>query len=226
MKQKHWIILFVIVLAGDLIGIQLQNNFLQTIFKPLILPVLTGYFLYETNAISNTLKKWIVLALFFSWGGDVLLMFVPKNELFFLLGLASFLLAHIFYIIFFHHVRVREKIKSNPWFLVIVVIYYAVLTSWLSPFLGDMKLPVRIYGIVISIMLMLAMHVLAIKNKTSGKWMLIGAMLFVISDSVLAINKFYEPFDAAGIIIMLTYGLAQLLIVKGASNYLNTTDKE
>jgi uncharacterized membrane protein YhhN len=149
-------------------------------------------------------------------------MFVPKNELFFLLGLASFLLAHIFYIIFFHHVRVRESINSNPWFLVIVVIYYAALTSWLSPFLGEMKLPVRIYGIVISIMFMLAMHMFVIKNKVAGKWMLFGALLFVISDSVLAINKFYEPFDAAGIIIMLTYGLAQLFIVKGAAEYINS----
>ena len=43
-----------------------------------------------------------------------------------------------------------------------------------------------------------------------------GALLFVISDSVLAINKFYQPFEVAGVIIMLTYGLAQLFIVEGA----------
>ena len=72
------------------------------------------------------------------------------------------------------------------------------LISWLSPYLGDMKLPVRIYGIVISFMFMLAMHMLFIKNKTAGKWMMIGALLFVISDSVLAINKFYQSFEAAG----------------------------
>jgi len=225
MKQKHWILLFVIVLAGDIVGVQLNNNLLQIIFKPLIIPVLVGYFNSEVQHITRGITKWVLFALIFSFGGDVLLMFVPKNEIFFLLGLASFLLAHIFYIIFFHHVRIKERIKSNPWFLIIVVVYYAALTSWLSPYLGEMKLPVRIYGIVISIMFMLAIHTLAIKNKLAGKWMMWGALLFVISDSVLAINKFYQPFEAVGVIIMLTYGLAQLFIVKGAAEYIRLRDK-
>ncbi len=226
MKQKHWILLFIIILTGDIIGIQSDNILLQTIFKPLIIPVLIGYFLSQTSGIAIHFKKWIVLALLFSWGGDVLLMFQDKKEIFFLLGLSSFLLAHVFYIVFFHQVRVREKIKSNPWLLVVVVIYYAALINWLSPYLGDMKIPVRIYGIVISFMFMLAMHMLFIKNKEAGKWMMIGALLFVVSDSVLAINKFYQSFEVAGVLIMLAYGLAQLFIVKGASHYINSRDKE
>jgi uncharacterized membrane protein YhhN len=226
MKKKLWFIIFITILAGNLIGIQLNNGLLQYITKPLIIPVLAGYFLSQTNTVTSSLKKWIIAALFFSWAGDVLLIFVSKNEIFFLLGLASFLIAHIFYIVFFHHVRVRENIKSNPWLLVIVVVYYAALISWLSPFLGEMKLPVRIYGIVISVMFMLAMHMQSIKNKIAGNWMIWGALLFVISDSVLAINKFYQPFEAANVIIVLTYGLAQLLIVKGAASYILSSDKE
>jgi uncharacterized membrane protein YhhN len=200
--------------------------FLQYGCKALLLPLLIVFLFSSLSGVSTTLKKWIFAALFFSWAGDVLLMFQAKKEIFFLLGLASFLIAHIFYIVFFHYVRVRENVKSNPWLLVIVVVYYAALISWLSPFLGDMKLPVRIYGIIISIMLMLAMHMLSIRNKIAGKWMMWGALLFVISDSVLAINKFYEPFEAAGIVIMLTYGMAQLFIVKGAVGYINSSDKE
>ena len=226
MKKELWLIIFITILAGNLTGIQLNNELLQDITKPLIIPVLAGYFLSQISTVTSSLKKWIIAALFFSWAGDVLLMFVSKNELFFLLGLASFLIAHIFYIVFFHHVRVRENIKSNPWLLVIVVIYYAALISWLSPFLGEMKLPVRIYGIIISIMFMLAMHMLSIKNKIAGSWMMWGALLFVISDSTLAINKFYQPFDAANVIIMFTYGLAQLFIVKGAASYIILSDKE
>ncbi len=226
MKEKHWILLFVIVLAGDIAGVQLDNTLLQTIFKPLIIPVLIGYFGSQVKSITTGIAKWVLFALIFSLAGDVLLMFQAKKEIFFLLGLASFLIAHIFYIIFFHHVRVRENVKSNPWLLVIVVVYYATLISWLSPYLGEMKLPVRIYGIVISIMFMLAMHMLSIKNKTAGSWMMWGALLFVISDSVLAINKFYQPFEAANVIIMLTYGLAQLFIVKGAASYIISRDKE
>jgi uncharacterized membrane protein YhhN len=134
--------------------------------------------------------------------------------------LSSFLLAHIFYIVFFHKVRLQESIKGNPWLLIVVVIYYAALISWLSPYLGDMKMPVRIYGIVISFMLMLAMHMLFLRNKAAGYWMMVGALLFVVSDSVLAINKFYQAFELAGVVIMLTYGLAQLFIIKGTVKYI------
>lgn len=226
MKQKHWILIFAIVLLGDLLGIQLENNILQFIFKPLIIPVVIGYFDSQINNIIKGINKWILLALIFSWLGDVLLMFQDKKDIFFLLGLSSFLLAHVFYIIYFHKVRVRENVKSNPWLLVIVVIYYAALISFLSPYLGDMKLPVRIYGIVISFMFMLAMHMLFIRNKEAGKWMMIGALLFVLSDSLLALNKFYKPFEFASIMIILTYALAQFFIVKGAVGYFNSIDKE
>ena len=67
---------------------------------------------------------------------------------------------------------------------------------------------------------------LFIKNKLAGQWMMAGALLFVISDSVLAINKFYQPFKAADVIIMLTYGLAQLFIAKGAAMYIISGYKE
>jgi uncharacterized membrane protein YhhN len=65
---------------------------------------------------------------------------------------------------------------------------------------------------------------LYINNKNAGKWMMIGALLFVISDSVLAVNKFYQAFEAAGIVIMLTYGLAQFLIVEGAVRYIRSSN--
>ena len=220
MKRQYWLIAFLLVLAADIIGIQINNEILQYISKPLIIPVLIGYFLSQTGIVASSLKRWIIAALFFSWGGDVLLMFQPKDEIFFLLGLSSFLLAHIFYIIFFHHVRVREGIKSNPWLLLVVAVYYEALIGWLSPYLGEMKLPVRIYGIVISFMFMLATHMLFIKNKWAGQWMMTGALLFVMSDSVLASNKFYQPFELAGVLIMLTYGFAQLFIVEGAIKYI------
>ncbi|MEO7394826.1 MAG: lysoplasmalogenase [Chitinophagaceae bacterium] len=226
MKKGYWLLVFIIVLIAHVTGIQLNNELLQSISKPLIIPALLGYFFFYATVTVSNLKKWILLALFFSWGGDILLMLQNKDQIFFLLGLSSFLAAHIFYIVFFHYVRVRENVKSNPWLLVFVVVYYAILISWLSPHLGEMKLPVRIYGVVISVMFMLAMHMLFIKNKMQGKWMMAGALFFVISDSVLAINKFYQPFKGAGVLIMLTYGLAQLFIVSGAINYINSVDKE
>lgn len=153
-------------------------------------------------------------------------MFQQNDDLFFILGLSAFLIAHIFYIIFFHQLRVKENVKGNAWLLLLVVVYYAVLITLLSPYLHDMKLPVRVYALVISFMFMLAMHMLFIKNKIAGRWMMTGALLFVISDSVLAIDKFYQSFAIAGALIILTYGLAQLFIAEGAIKYITSEDKE
>ena len=226
MKKQSWILLFAVVLIANIAGGLLKNHLIDYVSKPLIVPSLAGYFLSQTGKTLSPLKKWLVLALFFSWAGDILLMFQPKSSFFFLPGLSAFLIAHISYIIFFHQVRIKENVKGNAWLLLIVVIYYAALITFLSPYLGDMKLPVRIYGIVISFMFMLAMHMLFIKNKRAGQWMMVGALLFVISDSTLAINKFYQSFEIAGVVIMLTYGMAQLFIVEGANRYINFDRKE
>ena len=220
MRKKYRIIVFILILLADLIAVQLNYKIAEYVFKPLIVIWLFAYFILQTRLVKSDLKKWIIIALLFSWLGDVLLMLQGDNSVFFLLGLSAFLLAHMCYILFFHFVRTRENVKSRWYLLLIVVVYYTFLISILSPGLGEMKLPVRIYGIVISFMFMLAMHMLFIKNKTAGLSMMIGASLFVISDSVLAINKFYQPFPQAAVIIMLTYGLAQFFIAEGAGRYI------
>lgn len=226
MNKRLLIFLFAASLAINIIGGLFNKQWIEYISKPLIIIILVVYFLIQTSNTKPALKKWILAALFFSWAGDVLLMFQQNESLFFLLGLSAFLIAHIFYIVFFHQVRIKEKLKSNWLFLLIVVVYYAGLVSFLSPNLDDMKLPVRIYGLVISFMFMLAMHMLYIKYKKAGLLMMAGALLFVISDSVLAINKFYQSFEFAGVVILLTYGIAQFFIAEGALRYINSISKE
>lgn len=66
------------------------------------------------------------------------------------------------------------------------------------------------------------MHMVFIKNKIAGRLMITGALLFLISDSTLAVDKFYQSFEMGGIIIMLTYGLAQLFITEGAIQYIQS----
>lgn len=122
-------------------------------------------FVLQLRYVQNSLKKWIIFALFFSWLGDVSLMFHQEDPLFFLLGLSSFLVSHVFYILFFHFIRIKEMVKSRWYLLLIVAIYYAVIIVILSPHLGDMKLPVRIYAVVISFMFLLAMHMVFIKKR-------------------------------------------------------------
>jgi uncharacterized membrane protein YhhN len=220
LRKQTWIILFFIILIANISGGLLKDQWLDYISKPLIVVSVVAYFLSQTSGSSTTLKKWILPALFFSWVGDILLMFQVASQLFFLLGLSSFLLAHIFYIIFFQSIRAREKTTPKLWLLLIVLVYYTALISFLSPHLRDMKLPVIIYGAVISLMLSLALDMLFISNKRAGRWMMTGALLFVLSDSVLAINQFYQSFPLAGVIIMLTYGLAQLFIIEGSIKYI------
>ena len=214
LKRNSWIAIFFLVLAVHLVSIAIENSLIENITKPFLVVVLLLF--YSSSGGQSLLRKWIISALVFSWIGDVLLMFQSKNENFFLFGLCAFLLAHIFYIVYFHRLRVMENIRSNAWFLLLVVVYYAALISFLSPYLGEMKLPVRIYGLVISFMFLLALHMRSLRNRAAGGLMILGAAFFVISDSILAINKFYQSFDSAGILIMLTYGLAQLFLVLGA----------
>lgn len=219
MKKQTWILLYGLLLAADITGILLQLELIETIAKSLLMPALLGYFISYSRALTSSLKNWIIGALLFSWAGDVLLIFQSRDSLFFLLGLSAFLLAHIFYIIYFHKIKSREKTPEITWLYFPVILYYTLLMSLLFPHLGSMEWPVSFYGGVISFMFLRALHMLYIKNRSAGLLLVAGAGLFVVSDSVLAINKFYQPFEAAPVLIMLTYGLAQWLLTEGALRY-------
>jgi len=221
MKKTIWIILFALVLLIDLVAVYSNNESLRFTAKPLLMPLLVIYLLLKTKTKNSTLKVWIFLALFFSWAGDIFLLFEEERPNFFLFGLSAFFIAQVFYIVFFHNIRMREYIRGNALFLLLVIVYYSILISVLSPYLGNMKLPVRIYGVVLSFMVMLAMHTMLGKNKRAAVWMMTGAILFVASDSLLAFNKFFSAFNYSGLIVMLTYGLAQLFITEGAVRYID-----
>jgi uncharacterized membrane protein YhhN len=219
--KKYFFYLFFFFLAADLAANFFDRSSLRYFTKPFIIISLLGYFIVSTRQISSALRNYIRGALIFSWLGDVLLMFDSKSSLFFITGLTAFLIAHIFYIYSFNKIRTKEAVKGNFLLLLPAVVYYSSLIYLLNPHLGDMKLPVIAYGFIITAMLLAALHLLFIKNKKAGQLIAAGAILFVVSDSLLAINKFYAPFENAGITIMLSYGLAQWLIVSGAVSYLS-----
>jgi len=223
MNRTTWLIFFLIITAADVFTIETGNDSLRWFTKILIIPLLMGWLISSLSLINSKIYKWVIAALLFSWAGDILLMLESKNSIFFIFGLVSFLIAHICYIVFFQEVKKKEKIKTNWLLLLPVFIYYLSLIIFLFPHLGDLKIPVIIYGAVISTMLAFALHMQRINYRAGGTNMMLGAILFIISDSVLAINKFYQPFDVAGIIIMLTYAFAQLLIVSGVIKYARQT---
>ncbi|HMR85044.1 MAG TPA: lysoplasmalogenase [Niabella sp.] len=220
MKPKHWSYIFLAVVAGYFAGMAISNDVLLLIFKPLLVTSLLGYFISSTIQVSSTLKKWIIGALLFSIAGDTLLMFANNNELFFILGLIAFLIAHIFYIVCFHTIRTKEGITGKWYAAIIVAVYYFLIINFLLPHLGGLKYAVIIYGLVISFMLLIAMHLYDLKDNLTARYILTGAILFVVSDSVLAINKFYQPYTWGGWAIMITYTMAQWLLVKGCVRYI------
>jgi len=226
MNKKVWAGLFSLALISDLVCIQWQLPSLRFVTKPLIVLFLLVYFISSVQLVPASLKWWVVSGLGLSWLGDVLLLFEERNALFFILGLSAFLLAHVCYIVFFNKIRRIEGMRGQFLLFLLVLIYYAALIQLLSPELGDMKVPVWIYGAVICTMLWIALHLNKIYHSNSGLFIMMGAILFVLSDSALAINKFYESFAGAGIVIMLTYGLAQWFITEGSIRWLHNQLRE
>lgn len=110
--------------------------------------------------------------------------------------------------------------------LIAVLAYLVELMHLMWPFLGTMKIPVLIYGITISVMLSAAFWQYQKLDDKTALFFIVGATFFVASDSILALNRFRNSFDHAGILIMSTYILAQLFIVLGAIRYRNLPEPE
>lgn len=217
---QTWHLLFITICIAYFAGMLLHNNLLQYIFKPLLVSSILGYFISAAKAAQSALKRWVVLALLFSIAGDVLLMFTNVSELYFVAGLVCFLCVHIFYIIFFHSIRMQQRITGNWYTAIILGINYFIMMDILLPHMSDLKYPVIVYGMVISFMLLVALHLTNLKDRRTAQYIIVGAILFILSDSALAINKFYYPFPWGSWAIMASYVLAQWLIVKGAVRYI------
>ena len=224
MNKKAWIAVYFAALAVDLFAIYSGNETNRYFSKSVLMPVLIGFFIFSTKGFSSPLKKWIILALTFSWAGDVLLVFEQYDELFFIAGLVAFLCAHIWYIVFFNWITRFHGIRIKFLVSAIGILYYFLFMYVLKPSsLGSLEWPVRIYGAVLLIMFIAALHMAYIRRPASALLAITGASLFVISDSLLAINKFYKQFEYAGYAVMITYGLAQLLITRSAVRYISSS---
>lgn len=213
--QIQWAILFWIVVAADIIGIAASISTVHYFAKPLLIPALVVLLLVTKAAVPG--KHLLLTGLVFSWLGDIFLLFENKNALFFIFGLASFLTTHIFYIIYFLKISSANisLLKKQPWLVLVIVGYGVALVGLLYPHLGELKLPVIVYATVICSMFLCSLHIFLKVNNPANILYLLGAALFVLSDSLLALNKFYQPFAFAGVLIMLTYCAAQYFIVTG-----------
>lgn len=225
MRSKHilWLYLFLAATIADLTFQLEQNESMRVYSKPLILASLILYFYFISKPIASTLlAKTILAALIFSWLGDILLLW---PELF-IYGLGAFFMAHLCYIFGF---RLAQQAEGRPdslhfvrsflynlpiYFLAVLILYF------IYPNLGGLKIPVIAYIMVIIGMVTTARDRFKKTTPASFWQVFIGALLFLVSDGILALARFYQDFPEAGILIMGTYASAQLLLVMGIRSYL------
>lgn len=149
------------------------------------------------------------IGLAFSAAGDVLLDLDPR---FFVFGLGAFLLTHVTYIVLFARNR-TAGIRLDPAQLaavVMVVAMSATLSAWIVPSVGGLAAPVLLYIAAITTMVCTA-----ILARFELPWVAVGAVLFLISDSLLAIDKFKMPVPFRGYLVWSTYYLGQCGIALG-----------
>jgi uncharacterized membrane protein YhhN len=216
-KSKNFLfLLFVVNAVAQLVGDAAGIAILSDVTKPLIVPFLLAYYV----AGSTFRSRPLLIALVLCWIGDVALMFVSIREAWFMTGLVSFLAAHIFFT--FSYRQHRWESSENA-LLPVQKIRYSLpvvlagtgLIVVLFPVLGSLQVPVIIYATAIIVMVMNAIFRFGRTNSKSFWLVLAGAILFMISDSILAINKFVGAIEMGGTLIMLTYILAQYLIAEG-----------
>jgi len=186
------------------------------VFKPAALTIAIIFVAINAYQISARgiflYKSWglLLAALLASLAGDVFLML----EGLFIPGLVSFLLAHLAYI-----ALLRRGVR---WFahrgaLLATVAIGAAMYAWLwrGGLPADLRIPVAMYVLVIALMAAQALGRAAELQTQASRTVALGACIFMLSDSVLAVDRFVQPVPLALLWVLATYYAAQFCIVHG-----------
>ena len=205
----RWFIKFFFALYLILLFLELE--YFAFYFKPFLVPSLLFLFIGNSSFFSNTK---LLFALFFSTLGDIFLM--GEGSLFFLLGLSSFLIAHLVYIALFYYLYKPIKINVGAIIsLLVLIIFESLLLSFLWPYLGSLSIPVFAYATVLLLMFWFSLFAVVGNGELTSGFIVIGALCFVCSDSLLSIRLFVREFEKAHFLVMSSYLVAQYLIVSG-----------
>lgn len=212
-------LIFSIIVLVELAARLMDNVIVEYPVKPLIMVWIAIYFL--RNAKKRSFRVWVLLAFFFSWTGDVFLMFSngSDNALFFCAGIGGFLLAQITYIVVF--IRYAENaikglLLRNPLWLIPFLGYGVLICGILYPELEGIMIPVVLaYAISLIGMLLAALNRRDRVDFNSFRLVFSGSLIFVASESLIAIDKFHTEIPYEGFLSMLTYITAQYLIMRG-----------
>lgn len=201
--QRTWLYIFgafAVLFIGLLSFEPYPGNFVIKAIPAISLAVLA------LIAISGSRGKLLFVSLLFCAAADIALEVAAGK--YFVAGLGLFLIAHILFIVTFS--RDFKFQKSKIPVIILLIVYSKMMAFVLTPSLKEMAMPVYIY--MTAIMLM---GIFAALRASKNDFTLYGAISFIVSDSVLAINKFMMPVVAVDYVVMITYYLALFLIVYG-----------
>ena len=200
-KWQKGINMLSVVSACIAIYLESCGHNLYALFKPLTTVLIISLPFFTPQNEYSKFKLIMLFAFGFCLFGDILLL----NPSYFVFGLIAFLLAHLLFIIgFMQHKGFRFDAVS---FVTLFAVGGAIFL-WLKPDLGEFMLPVLVYVLVITFM---AWQGIGLYLRDKGKayaWIALAVLLFMTSDTLLAINKFKEPFAYASLLILGTYWLS------------------
>lgn len=210
-----WVLSAAAILSGAIYiwttyaGAQTQ----RFLFKPLTTALILGVVFALPDAVSSLYRVLIAVGILFSLAGDIFLL-LPNN--WFLWGLVSFLIAHLFFIVGYVE---RTSIHMH-WHLLAPFAFYGVALLYLLwPHVANLRLPVLIYALVLLTMGWQATELWWEMRDLAALLAMVGAILFVVSDSILALDKFRSPIPHRDALIMSTYYGALLLIAWSVNNF-------
>lgn len=186
---------------------------LRNITKPLLLSSLLGFYVFAAGEVSIT----VVLALFFSWLGDVLLM--KPSVKWFAAGGVSFMVSHALFIVSYFDRLDFSKI--NPVLIVVLGALFAAAVVYVFNILKPYLSKALFYSMFFYLLVNGTMNCFALFRMIScfepaTVLTCIGAFLFFISDSSLFVVRFKKDGKKRShFIVMLTYTIGELLIVMG-----------
>lgn len=222
--KKHGVFIFWLVLLLDSFFIYSEQGLYRFFTKISLVPILVLYIFFNSrNKYHSSSKTLIYVALLFAWIGDILLL--NEGTIFFLLGMISFLTTHIcFTILFFRIHRLQIKRSQHAFTAGLILFLFSyLLYNFLLPELGNFKIPILIYIIGISSMAIASANLLgsSIRKSAAQMYFLPGAILFILSDTFLALHVFmFSDLAILNISGMLCYGYALNLFAEGFTKLL------